>query len=413
MSKPVNSQSKSFDRLQQGKRLWMEVLQSEYLKEDSYDRSLVKIKTLIAPIRKFLEEEDVQNEDRPNAARSLGLLLNLLGGSDPKQKSEFLSLAFMKMGLALTGLERDNRGEFPPASDHLDSDLGLAEITAAIEKDGEGYVARTGHYSSIYAVLLALLLDEITIREQVDSLALLFEDPAVLNQVKKPVMKPGPLFLTNYYRGQPHDWPPLPKALRKNDARSTGIKRLFSRLRELLAEARFGAGVSQLGLPKLGREQLDAIRQHYGFATSLLDFTTNIEVAAFFATNNASEDDSGVIYRYHLAHPYALVLMGSHTATVKEVGDREMIRQMEEVGVKALESLKVVLVDGVERISRQDGVFIHGIQLWAAHNFFQPVYFRQQKGEVYTNMENKITEEWLFPVDDPLAKLAQSILPTP
>jgi hypothetical protein len=40
----------------------------------------------------------------------------------------------------------------------------------------------------------------------------------------------------------------------------------------------------------------EALAQHYGFATNLLDFTTDIDVAAYFATDNLEREKRGVVY---------------------------------------------------------------------------------------------------------------------
>jgi FRG domain len=69
--------------------------------------------------------------------------------------------------------------------------------------------------------------------------------------------------------------------------------------------------------------QIQAVKQHYGFSTSLLDVTINLEVFAFFATRNSSSDAIGVIYYFHIAHPYALNMLGSATFALETVVGRE------------------------------------------------------------------------------------------
>ena len=64
----------------------------------------------------------------------------------------------------------------------------------------------------------------------------------------------------------------------------------------------------------------------------------------------------------------------------------------------------------IQRINRQNGAFIDGLGLWGVHNFLQPVYFVHYEGIVYNNPKNNITDQYLFPVDDPLSKIADPIL---
>ena len=54
-----------------------------------------------------------------------------------------------------------------------------------------------------------------------------------------------------------------------------------------------------LGLHEATAMQYQAIAQHYGFFTSLLDFSWNLEIAAYFATVDA-QDEIGVLYSIHV-----------------------------------------------------------------------------------------------------------------
>ncbi|GEM_PF-5786673 len=406
------------DSVEKSKQLWDKVLQSGYLKLDTYDRIPDTFTPLITEIRSYLRTEQVKYEDRPNAIHTIAHLLTSLSGAGGKTGMDSLIQAFLEKGLVLAALELEESKKPKlspehPASASLTeaaSVLGetLARISAAIEEDGKSYVAGTGPYSSIYAALLAILLDEITIRMQLDSLASQLEIPSTRKLLTGPVMKPGPLFWTTYYRGQCEDWPLLPKLFRQPKSPEGIIGRLYWRFRELFANAKFSAALSQVIPPALNSEKIEAIQQHYGFRTSLLDFTTNIQVAAFFATRSLHSGGNGVIYRYHLAHPYALHLLESLKSTLDLDGTR-LAGQRKNIVTSGLRALKLVYVEGVDRISRQKGVFIKGWNLWAAHNFFQPIYFRQHEGIVYDNAKDNITEDWLFPKDDPIEKIAAPI----
>lgn len=100
-----------------------------------------------------------------------------------------------------------------------------------------------------------------------------------------------------YYRGQLHDWPIQSSASRiqfdDEEMKKTG--RLISWLLDNQA----------LGLDKdslMDTNKCCAIAQHYGYKTDFIDFTTDCEVAAFFATDGIYNHpefigDYGVLWR--------------------------------------------------------------------------------------------------------------------
>lgn len=402
----------SLTRVNEARRLWERTLTTRYLDVDPYERSVETISPLLNDIRVFLKDEHVRYEDRPNAARSLALVIWQLPFSDTGAGSVSAKARqhVLEMGLYLAGKERRPAAIVPPLSDDPAFESILSRISTEIAAAGDGHVAGTGPYSSIYAALLALLLDDVTIREQLNLLSRLVELPEVVRCFTSSFLKPGPVFpfLTQYWRGQRQNWPPFPKSLRPSDRPTAGLARFGNWMRGLVAVARFGAGIGQLGLPKLTPIQLEALRQHYGFPTPLLDFTENLQVAAFFATDHSKGADIGVVYRYHLAHLYAQDLQ----RRLRGIHDRDpALRQRANIVVtEAAKGLTIVDVPGVERISRQEGVFVHVTGLWAAHNYFQPVFFHQHVGLSYTDASRNITKAWLLPDDDAINKVADPIV---
>ena len=406
MVQNLSSDLASSKRVEQAKLLWEKVLESKYLADDVYDRSTSKIEGHRAEIQAFLRAEQVEYRDRPNAARSLALLLTLLSPATTKMANDALSTAFLKLGLARLAESSSDRTTLS-SSDVQGVVLEiLSEIGAVVENDVENYVARTGTYSSVYAALLALLLDELAIRRQLELLENLLSNVEVIRCLSKKVFKPGALFWSTYYRGQRHDWIPLPKTFQRGAPSKMWLQRLRSWRSQTVARAKFAAALPGLKLGWSGTPEIEAVLQHYGFPTSLLDVTTNMEVAAFFATWNCVPNDVGVIYRYHLAHPYALTVLASYLGGKSDIGMTHEAEKMRDIALRALKELKIVSADKVERIRRQDGHFIRGVASWATLTFFQPVYFRQQSGLLYGNSAEKITEADLLPPNDPIEKIA-------
>lgn len=117
---------------------------------------------------------------------------------------------------------------------------------------------------------------------------------SLVNKLKQDEKETGEKY---YYRGQLHDWPIQSSASRiQFDKEELGkTSRLINWLLDNQA----------LGLDK--SRQVDtnkcyAIAQHYGYKTDFIDFTTDCEVAAFFATDGISKHpefigDDGVLWR--------------------------------------------------------------------------------------------------------------------
>lgn len=384
-------------RLDGAKALWADVVATGYVETDASDPLPAGLSQILPAIRRFLLEESVQVADRPNLVRSL--LLTVLPAGEEAEANAIYQL-YLELGLAL-GARSDN----PDVRTNVISGI-FRRLNDHVQRDGTSYVAATGPYSSVYAALLALVADEMTVRAMLDRLASRLERPDDLG-LTRPVYKPGPLFWRRYYRGQAHDWPVLPKLLRAPEKKRGLIGTMIGAVGEGLGAAKFDLAVASARNEALTRDQRTAVRQHYGFATSMLDFTESIEVAAFFATRNADTDDIGVVYRYHFAHPWALDLRGSLAAGWQEVAD--IGAELTSLAAHGLKPLKLVHVPGIERITRQHGVFFDGIGVAEAHAFMQPVYFRQRAGVSYGDASRHIDANWLFPQDDTLDALSTKI----
>ena len=352
-------------RVDRAKALWADVVASGYLDADPAVPLADGIYPLLPALREFLSQETVTFADRPNLMTSFLRTLLFIPG--------------MESGAA-TALQRLNEGMQPNPS---------------------GYIAASGTYSSVYAGLLALVADHAQVMSALEGFLEVFEGPAAQALTRR-IVAPGPVFWLKFYRGQSHDWPALPKTLRPRG----WIGALTGAAVDGVRAARFDYAVASArnNAETLAADPRTALRQHSGFPTSMLDFTENIEVAAFFATRNATPGDTGVIYRYHLAHPWALDVRASLASDIPEVAD--VADGLRSLTIQGLQPLKPVMVPGVQRIERQAGVFIDGIGVAEAHAFMQPVYFRQHEGVAYVDSHRQIDESCLFPKDDPLEILA-------
>lgn len=110
----------------------------------------------------------------------------------------------------------------------------------------------------------------------------------------------------------------------------------------------------QVGLDELSDLEYMAVAQHYGLYTSLLDFTWNLEVAAYFATTNCSPGQKGAIYCFNakeyveLRNPFSMLGLSV----------QESDALLEQHDMKSLPDLEVVELHGVPRIYQQEGVFV-------------------------------------------------------
>lgn len=341
------------------------MLATQYLDTDVYERTPAQLATVIDGVRAFLRDENVPYGDYPNAVRTLALL-QLMISDEPDPRA----------AIDIYTLRRD-----------------------AIV----GRVAASGPYSSVYAAMLALVIDELTVYEQLDAIAKRFARGGL--GLSHPVLEPGVFFRTTYYRGQSQEWLPLPKVFRQPGGGL--LQTWWASARDGARRAKFEMAV-QRSRPTLNREQLTAVAQHYGASTPMLDFTESLEVAAYFATQPAALDGRGVLYRYHLVHPWAADVLSSTTGSIPGVA--AAAAELKRTAALGLEPLRVIVADDVPRIATQHGVFVLGLGVGVAFNFMQPVFFAQHDGVRYEAPERGIDCRTLFPSDDALARLAADVL---
>lgn len=158
-------------------------------------------------------------------------------------------------------------------------------------------------------------------------------------------------------------------------------------------------------------DELLAVAQHYGFATPLLDYTTSLRVAAWFATSRAAtvtdhRREMGVI------HLLKYVPESAESQTIADnpgIGEFGLLAGAN-VHVGHARFLRPRLADADNRIARQHGLFVAGFQPRDLHGVtLTSFHFWQEPGEVFEDAAANVTADYLLPDDSPLAHLAESV----
>ncbi len=152
------------------------------------------------------------------------------------------------------------------------------------------------------------------------------------------------------------------------------------------------------GLERISDTEYLAIAQHYGLYTALLDFTWNVEVAAYFASTGATPGKVGVIYAFNakeyqeMRNPFAAL------GSTIEMSD-ETLRG---AGMEPLPDLEEITdLHNVPRVYEQEGLFIHARPESVetlTHNCIDRYYFRQRVDCVYSGAFAH--KRYLFPDRD-------------
>jgi hypothetical protein len=110
----------------------------------------------------------------------------------------------------------------------------------------------------------------------------------------------------------------------------------------------------------LSIDKLMAVAQHYEFYTSFLDFTWNIEVAAYFATLRDPQHDIGCLFAFGVnEYSQARNPFAAYNQVLKNPIDiDEAAKIMAQHGDVQLPPLKLVEFSDIPRTAIQEGVFI-------------------------------------------------------
>lgn len=154
------------------------------------------------------------------------------------------------------------------------------------------------------------------------------------------------------FRGQTNaDWDLIPTLDRPPETTSTYRAR-WRYTQSFISALR--AKAAELGLNDLSDSEYLAIAQHYGAYTPLLDFTWNLEVAAYFATAGGNPGEIGVIFGVPREEYEGLQNPLSPLGVAREVFEKIWRRH----GQTPLPDIEVVEPSRASRIYAQEGVFL-------------------------------------------------------
>lgn len=150
-----------------------------------------------------------------------------------------------------------------------------------------------------------------------------------------------------------------------------------------------------LGLDKATDDDLLAIAQHYGFPTAHLDFTFNVEVAAYFATStNPTRATVGVIYGFNVSEYRQMRNPFSLFGTSQEQAEKRMRSH----GITPLPPLRTIQLTNVPRVLQQEAVFLEMHEEHVdtvMHNCIERFYFKQGTLQPYAGgAQSKL---WMLP----------------
>lgn len=197
-----------------------------------------------------------------------------------------------------------------------------------------------------------------------------------------------------FYRGQIHNWP-IKSTLSREDYSKEEQEKTISFINRIKSGTLLSKGSDKKYL---------AIAQHYGYKTDLIDFTSSIDVAAFFATDGISkhpEYKHGYIWRISSSEieimkliAGAVIEQNAKCKRYTENDEKELTRMKnEELG--PFISYKI---PELSRMNNQQGIF-----LWDLHEIFTSYFLKDRcadfkfkhDGKTYSN--NWIDKNIIYP----------------
>lgn len=219
---------------------------------------------------------------------------------------------------------------------------------------------------------------------------------ALIKRLKKDEKKSGGVY---YYRGQIHDWP-IESSISRVNYNEEEISKTSYFVQKFLKHP-------ALHLKDDNEEDAQrcvAIAQHYGYKTDLIDFTTNVEVAAYFATDGIKEHpDFEYGYLWRISEKEISKIKSLLEFTVKNIAETDFNDSVKKCLTESLTSLDFnpffsVSIPELSRMNNQQGVF-----LWDLYTIVFNLYFRNRKpdfefrhnGNVYSS--NTLNSELIYP----------------
>ena len=208
-----------------------------------------------------------------------------------------------------------------------------------------------------------------------------------------------------YYRGQSEPWPPKASLHRKGVSMDSwqDTCAFINWLKDNNSIS------SEREVQRWGDNAYLAIAQHYGYKTDLIDFTTDLEVAAFFASDynielKSNNSKIGVIYCFTDDDISAMKKLFKSRIRKLEIADKDL----EIFERNDYNPFFEFAFDGLSRIHNQSGIF-----LWDYKGFFSELYmgnyydcsFVHTKKFPYKNI--KINRNFIYPAPNPLEREVQ------
>lgn len=185
------------------------------------------------------------------------------------------------------------------------------------------------------------------------------------------------------YRGQrDRTWRVIPRIFRGLPTGEEGEKEWTRRVRRV---ARFCALLEAEMPGRFTEKQRIAIAQHYDVPTWLVDYSSDLYVALFFASYGGTAGQVGTVSQIH-AREWNHFGAGKHNPFGRVI---------------------TVPARGVQRIKRQKGRFLEGSHptLVAQYPSYD-LYFEQRDGVVFEDPTLNVTREHLLSPDDPFVEIA-------
>lgn len=202
---------------------------------------------------------------------------------------------------------------------------------------------------------------------------------------------------TYYYRGQTQNWPLSTSLLRSKDPKTE-----FDRTQDMVAGLLTNKTLKLDINNRLDQNKAYAIAQHYGWKTDFIDFTTDPEVAAFFATDGVSDINKvGVMWRIsqvelrNIQELLTDVINYIFYSSNYSEGVKENYKTMMKYDKFPFIDIKI---EELSRLNNQKGLFLWDLNHIVLRTYFkdrEPDFSFRQDGNVYSS--EKINKSVIYP----------------